>query len=101
MPTITLCDSSTQTDIRELVSVGTKPRTPPELSHCGTQAVVLQTEKDTITSPMPERAADNIQTPEKNETLEEMLTACNNLYEKIDASVEKSAKALEVLSPQK
>ena len=38
---------------------------------------------------------------EKSESVDEMLDACNDLYEQIDASVNKSAKAIEHLSPKK
>ena len=47
MPTITLQDSQTQTDFVETVSVGTKPKTPPEPKSIAAQAVAEQAEKFT------------------------------------------------------
>ena len=46
VPSITLQDSSTQTEILTTVSVGTKPKTPPGVVTTGSQAVVKCSEQD-------------------------------------------------------
>ena len=46
VPSITLQDSSTQTEILTTVSVGTKPKTPPGVVTTGAQAVVKCSEQD-------------------------------------------------------
>ena len=108
VPTITLCDSSTQTDILETISVGTKPKTPPGLINFGTQAVVINSDKDIQacipTPPLKENpvTSGSAEADAKEQgTVDDILDACNDLYEQIDASLDISAKAIERLSPQK
>lgn len=75
--------------------------------HSGSQAVVDHFEKDVQacipapTEAMEEAPADVADADEKNDSVDDMLDACNDLYEQIDASVDKSAKAIEHLSPEK
>ena len=75
--------------------------------HSGAQAVVDHFEKDVQAClPAPsetkeEEPANVADGDEKNVSVEDMLDACNDLYEQIDASVDKSAKAIEHLSPDK